>query len=181
MPGFIHDELELKSLILYLAVRLIEPVPFETLLDLALCDDGVNYFDFNDCLRSLVETGNLARTPDGGYEATEKGRWNGKVCESDVPLTVRRKCDKALEIRNRALRRARQVRATWAVQRNGTWRLRLRLDDDAGSVMDLSLTVPKEETAKELAGRFQKAPERMFTKILAALMRDDEDTDEAGK
>ena len=44
--GFIQDKLEIKFLILYLAARVIEPVPFDTLLDLTLCDDAVDYFDF---------------------------------------------------------------------------------------------------------------------------------------
>ena len=37
--GFIQDKLEIKFLILYLAARVIEPVPFDTLLDLTLCDE----------------------------------------------------------------------------------------------------------------------------------------------
>ena len=48
--GFIQDKLEIKFLILYLAARVIEPVPFDTMLDLTLCDDAIDYFDFSDCL-----------------------------------------------------------------------------------------------------------------------------------
>ena len=44
--GFIQDKLEIKFLILYLAARIIEPVPFDTMLDLTLCDDAIDYFDF---------------------------------------------------------------------------------------------------------------------------------------
>ena len=38
MPGkgFVQDELDLKVLILYIAARVIEPVPFDTILDLTL-------------------------------------------------------------------------------------------------------------------------------------------------
>ena len=41
--GFIHDKLELKFLILYIAARVIEPIPFDTMLDLTMCDDAVDY------------------------------------------------------------------------------------------------------------------------------------------
>ncbi|EJW93152.1 hypothetical protein EVA_18741, partial [gut metagenome] len=54
--GFIHDKLEIKFLILYIAARVIEPVPFDTVLDLTMCDDGVDYFDFSECLTDLVKT-----------------------------------------------------------------------------------------------------------------------------
>ena len=36
--GFIHDKLELKFLILYITARVIEPIPFDTVLDLTMCD-----------------------------------------------------------------------------------------------------------------------------------------------
>ena len=35
MPGFIHDKLEIKFLILYITARVIEPIPFDTVWDLA--------------------------------------------------------------------------------------------------------------------------------------------------
>ena len=59
--GFIQDKLEIKFLILYLAARVIEPVPFDTMLDLTLCDDAIDYFDFSDCLADLVRTDNLKK------------------------------------------------------------------------------------------------------------------------
>ena len=34
--GFIHDKLEIKFLILYITARVIEPIPFEVVLDLTL-------------------------------------------------------------------------------------------------------------------------------------------------
>ena len=43
MPGFIQDKLEIKFLILYIAARVEEPVPFDTILDLTLCDDAIDY------------------------------------------------------------------------------------------------------------------------------------------
>ena len=47
MPGFIQDQLEIKFLILYIAARVIEPIPFDTMLDLTMCDDAIDYFDFS--------------------------------------------------------------------------------------------------------------------------------------
>lgn len=73
--GFIHDKLEIKFLILYIAARLIEPVPFDTLLDLTLCDDAIDYFDFSECLADLVKTEHLSLDRHSGlYAITDKGR-----------------------------------------------------------------------------------------------------------
>ena len=46
MAGFIHNKLDIKLLVLYLVSRLAGPVDFPTLTDLALCDDGVDYFQY---------------------------------------------------------------------------------------------------------------------------------------
>ena len=83
--GFIHDKLEIKFLILYIAARVIEPIPFDTVLDLTMCDDGVGYFDFSECLRDLVNTGHLTLSDTGLYAITDKGLRNSQICESSIP------------------------------------------------------------------------------------------------
>ena len=102
--GFVQDKLEIKFLILYIAARVIEPVPFDTVWDLTLCDDAIDYFDFSECLRDLVDTGHLTLSEDGLYAITEKGLRNSKICESSLAYSVRLRCDKNLEAWNRKLR-----------------------------------------------------------------------------
>lgn len=71
--GFIHDKLELKFLILYITARVIEPIPFDTVLDLTMCDDAIDYFDFSECLADLVRTEHLSLSEDGLYSITGEG------------------------------------------------------------------------------------------------------------
>ena len=174
--GFIHDKLEIKFLILYIAARVIEPVPFDTLLDLTLCDDAIDYFDFSECLADLVKTGHLTLDELSGlYAITDKGRRNSEICETSLPYSVRLRCDKNLEVCNRKLRRKSQVRASYEKRPNGTYTVALALDDDMGSVMDLRLAIPREDMAQMLAERFRGAPERLYSEIMAVLMAEDKD------
>ena len=168
--GFIHDKLEIKFLILYITARLVEPVPFDTVLDLTLCDDAIDYFDFSECLADLVKTEHLTLSEDGLYAITEKGLRNSHICESSLPYSVRLQCDKNLASCNRKLRRKSQVRAGCEKRENGTYTVALALDDDMGSVMDLRLAMPREDMAKELADRFRKNPERLYSEIMRVLM-----------
>ena len=172
-PGFIHDKLEIKFLILYIAARIIEPIPFDTVLDLTMCDDAIDYFDFSECLADLVKTEHLTLSEEGLYAITDKGLRNSAICESSLPYSVRLRCDKNLEVWNRKLRRRKQVKANWEQRRNGTYTLRLSLDDDMGSVMDLRLMVPREDMAKLLAERFRKSPEQLYGKIMELLLKED--------
>ena len=85
-PGFIHDKLEIKFLILYLAARVIEPVPFDTMLELTLCDDAIDYFDFSDCLADLVKTEHLTLSDDGLYAITDKDGGTARSASPTCPI-----------------------------------------------------------------------------------------------
>ena len=173
--GFIHDKLELKFLILYIAARVIEPIPFDTMLDLTMCDDAVDYFDFTECLRDLVDTEHLTLSEDGLYAITEKGLRNSRICESSLAYSVRLRCDKNLEVWNRKLRRKNQVKASWEPRPNGTYTVHMALDDDTGSIMDLKVMALQEEMAVMLAERFRKAPEKLYSEIMNVLLSDGQD------
>lgn len=173
MAGFIQDKLEIKFLILYIAARIIEPIPFDLVLDLAMCDEGVDYFDFSECLRDLVKTEHLTVSSDGMYTITEKGMRNSQICESSLPYSVRLRCDKNISECNRKLRRKSQVRASCEKRPNGTYTVRLSLNDDMGSLMDLKLMTVREDMANILAERFRQAPERTYSEIMNVLLAEE--------
>ena len=174
MAGFITDKLELKFLILYITARLIEPVTFDVILDLAMCDEGVGYFEFSECLEDLVTTEHLARSPEGLYSITDKGLRNSQICESSLAYSVRLECDKNLDRWNRKLRRKSQVRASYEKRSNGTYTVNLALDDDAGNIMDLKLIAIREDMAKMLKARFLQTPEQTYHAIMQLLLKDNQ-------
>jgi hypothetical protein len=171
--GFIHDQLEIKFLILYIMARVIEPIPFDKVLDLTMCDDAIDYFDFSECLADLVRTEHLTLSENGLYAITEKGLRNSKICESSLPYSVRLRSDRNLSACNRNLRRKSQVRATSTKRENGTYTVNLSLFDDLGSVMELNLMVVRKEMAQMLESRFLKNPEQLYSQIIDLLLADD--------
>ncbi|MBQ2738614.1 MAG: DUF4364 family protein [Oscillibacter sp.] len=172
--GFINDELELKFLLLYITARLIEPVTVDVILDIAMCDEGVNYFAFSECLNDLVQTGHLTLSEEGKYAITDKGVRNSQICESSLAYSVRLECDKGLAIYNRDLRRKSQVRAEIEKRPNGTYTVKMSLDDDMGSIMRLQLLAMREDMAKMLKNRFLSAPEQTYHAIMQVLMKEND-------
>lgn len=170
--GFIHDKLDIKFLVLYLMARVASPVDFATLADLTFCDDGVEYFDFAESVAELVDTGHLALEEDR-YTITEKGRRNGKICESSLAYSVRRKCDQNLARVNGVLRRDAQVRTETLPREDGGVTLRLILDDDKGNIMTLDMLTVSQEQAGQLAERFRAQPEKLYHGILQVLLEED--------
>ena len=86
--GFIHEKLDIKILILFVLRRLPAPVDIDMLADAVICDGGISYFDFADCLAELVETDHVTES-DGKYLITDKGITNSQITESSLPFTVR--------------------------------------------------------------------------------------------
>lgn len=166
--GFISDKLEIKFLILYIASRVVEPVPFETLQELAMCDGGVDYFGFSECLADLVRTEHLTLT-DGLYAVTDKGRRNGAVCESGLPYSVRMAAEQKLALCNEQLRRRALVKASVRPRSKGGYEVSLSLRDDLDELMSLRLLVTRQDMALELQKRFREGAEKLYAKILADL------------
>lgn len=171
--GFIHDKLEIKFLILYIAARVSEPLPPEGMQELTMCDDGIDYFDYAECLNDLVKTEHLRMTEDGRYVITEKGLKNSQICESSLPYSVRQRSDKNIAAYNRAALRRAQVQSHVTERENGTYTVTLALHDDVDELLELKLMVADRPTADALAKRFQREPERLYARLTQLLCGDD--------
>ena len=167
--GFISDKLEIKFLILYIAARVVGPVPFEVLQDLSMCDGGVDYFRFSECLADLVRTEHLTLDAAGLYAITEKGRQNSAACESSLPYTVRMQVERNLVAHNERLKRRELVEARVEERSEGGYIVELSLRDELDELMGLRLLVTRQEMAQDLQKLFQDRAEELYTKIMGVL------------
>ena len=164
--GYIQNDLDLKLLVLYIMNRTVGPITFNQLLELALCDAGVDYFSLTQSVNHLVETEHLRATGDR-YEITEKGRHNCKICEETLPFSVRRRCDENLVTVNEQLQRESQVRSELFPREDGTFTVILALDDDAGNLFKLELLLPSQEQGETLISRFEANPEQFYSTLVS--------------
>ena len=166
--GFIHDKLDIKLLVLYIMTRVAAPIDFATLTDLAMCDSGVDYFQFAESLPELLESGHLTRDGEN-YAVTDKGRRACAAGESSLSPVVRRRCDQRLIPLNQALRRKAQVRAELRPQ-SGGYDVCLAMDDDQGSLFSLTLLSPSQEDGQRIADHFLQHPDRVYNGILGVVL-----------
>ena len=169
--GYIQSDLDLKLLVLYIMTRIAAPITFLQLLDLCLCDSGVDYFSLTQVVNHLVETEHL--TLDGEhYAITDKGRRNSHICESSLPYSIRRRCDDNLAKVNAQLRLDAQVQGDLIERPDGTYTVALCLDDDAGSLLRLELLIPSRSHAQHLVSQFKAHPEQVYNGVINALLAD---------
>ena len=167
--GFIRDKLEIKFLILYVAAGVAEPMPLSDIQELTMIDDGIDYFDFSQCLSELVDTDHLHINEDQKYAITPKGLKNSKICQSSLPYSVRMKATQLIAAYRQELVRRAQVRAQVERRENGTYTVELSLSDDVDNVMRLQLMVATKEMADDLASRFRENPEQVYSQLVTAL------------
>ncbi len=167
--AFIHDNLEIKFLILYIAARVSRPIPVEGMQELTLCDSGIDYFSFSQCLNDLVRTEHLTLSDDGLYAITPKGLRNSEICESSLPMSVRLLTDRNVAAYNQMLLRKEHVRAQVTPRENGTYTVTLHFSDDVDELLHLELMAATRDLAQGLADRFQKNPEQFYTRLMDTL------------
>lgn len=174
--GFITDNFEIKLLILYIASRLVGPAPFEMLQDLTMCDDGVDYFAFSECLADLVRTEHLTLDEDNRYTITEKGRLNCAACETMLPYSVRMQVEKNIVSHNEVIKRRSLVGARIEPRMKGGYTVTLSLSDELDPLMKMELLITREDMAKQLRRKFENNAEVLYSKILS-LFFDDQSKD----
>lgn len=167
--GFIHGKLDIKMLTLYLLSHVAAPIDFATLTDLAMCDDGVDYFLFAEGVSELLESGHAEKNGEF-YIATEKGRRNSADLESSLPAVIRKRCDQRLAPLNAALKRKALVRSEVLPLSDGSVSVRLTLTDGQLELFSLSLLAASQEDGDAIAQRFSEHPDRVYNGILGVLL-----------
>ena len=170
--GFIQDDLDLKLLVLYIMDRAAGPITFIQLFELALCDAGVDYFSLTQAVEHMTATGQLTRERER-YVITDKGRRNSQICESSLPLSVRRHCDHNLIQVNEALRREAQIQTQIMEGKNGTVNLCLTLEDDTSPLFHLTLFSPTRTQAEQWERNFRADPYALYMNIIKLLEKED--------
>lgn len=167
--GFIHDKLEIKILILFILRRLPEPVTFDVLSDLTLCDEGISYFDFADCVSELVATGHIS-TDGHTYALTEKGVRNADITENSLPFTVRMTAEKNTSELRLQMNRASMITATHEIRRKGGYTVDLSLSDGISEVISMKLYAASEDQARALEEGFLKKAESIYNNVIKLIL-----------
>ncbi|MCD8147927.1 MAG: DUF4364 family protein [Clostridiales bacterium] len=168
--GFVRGPLDVRLLLLYILARLTLPIDRDHLLDLALCDEGMDYFQFTEALTSLINTGHVQEDENRLLTITQKGRANGSVCEDELAYSVRLKCDRSAAEMNKILQRQNQVRSSILPRSDGGVTVRMALDDDTGNLMTLEMLAPDQKEGEHLAAAFQDRPDLLYNTLLSVLL-----------
>ena len=173
--GFIHDMMDVKVLILFVAARSGYPLTSQEIYELCYQDDCLSYFDVCTAIPEMVASGHLSALEDGRYEITEKGRQDGAITEDSVAFTVRQRAETAVERFNRQLRRSSFVKTHVIPREGGECSVVMSLDDETGNLMTLELVAPNQRQAVHLSKRFEKKAELIYNLTMTELLEQEQE------
>lgn len=175
--GFIHDILDVKVLILYVMALVEEPVTAQTVYELCYQDECLSYFDVQEALPQMVKSGHLARTDDGFYTITDKGRETEEITQDAIAFPVKQRAKTAVERLNCKTKREQFLRTDIQKRETGDFAVIMGLDDFAGPLMNLELTAPTLQQARKLEAAYRKNAEAVYQSVMIGLLEEAEQDD----
>ena len=175
--GFIHDMMDVKVLILFVADRSSYPMTMQEIYELCYQDECLSYFDVCTAVPELVASGHLCQTDEEHYEITEKGRADGAITADSIAFTVKHRAENAVARFNRQLRRSSFVKSQIIPRENGDYSVIMALDDEQGNLMTLELVAPDQRQAVRLSRLFEKKAEILYNLTMSELLEDEENLD----
>ena len=168
--GFIHEKLEIKILILFILRRLPEPIPLDELTQLIICDDGISYFEYMECLAELVKTEHLQLQNDK-YSITEKGKRNGEMTEDKLPYSIRMYVENTTLMHRNDKERDAMISTQHTANPDGTYTVILSMSDGLGEIISLSLFAMSEPQALEMEKGIRDRAEGIYNTIIEMLLK----------
>ena len=176
--GFIHDMLDVKVLILYVASRAHYPMTMQELYELCYQDECLSYFDVRTAIPEMVKTGHLVETEDGKYQITEKGKEDGELTADSIAFTVKQKAENAVEKFNRQIKRSSFVKTKVTPREGGDYSVVMTQDDQFSNLMTLELVAPDQRQAVRLGRMFEKKAETLYNMVMNELLAAEESLEE---
>ena len=176
--GFIHDMMDVKVLILFVASRSGYPMTCQEVYELCYQDDCLSYFDVCTAIPEMVKSGHLKENEEGCYVITEKGKADGSLTEDSIAFTVKQKAENAVDRFNRQIRRSSFVRTQIIPRENGDFSVIMSLDDEVGNLMTLELVAPDQRQAVRLGKLFEKKAENVYNLTMLELLDEEEELED---
>ena len=176
--GFIHDMLDVKVLILFVAARANYPMTVQEIYETCYVDDCLSYFDVCTAIPEMVTSGHLQECEEGKFVITELGREDGATTADSIAFTVRQKAENLINRFNRQIKRSSFVKTQIIPRDGGEYSVIMTLDDEVSNLMTLELVAPDQRQAIRLSRLFEKKAEMVYNLTMAELLDAEDELDD---
>jgi len=172
----LKDKDDIKIFVLYLLRNLNCPLDFNTINDIVVQDEVVNYFDFAECFAELLETGNISEHKDDDgtlmYLITNQGIHVSDNLHSKLLRSIR---DRSLRSAYRLLNfRDRNAKTLSRAVENsdGTFEFQCEISENGREILSLKIAVDTKRQLEQMKYYFDEYTEDIYTELLSILSGD---------
>ena len=166
---------DIKIFILYLMKNIGYPLDFNTISDMAVQDEFVNYFDFAECFAELLDAGHVIEESNGGsptYVVSEMGRRVAEELKTSIRGIIR---EKSLRSALRMLsfkRRGAKLRSETEIRADGRYNYNCAIVAKSGDVMNIELVLDSKQLCEKMDINFRDKPDIVYRGLIALLSGD---------
>lgn len=192
MQAPLKDKNDIKIFILYLLKNLQYPLDFNTISDIVVQDEFVNYFDFAECFAELLDMGTIEQIIIGdgiSTEATigENGRPEKKnelytITENGIIVVEQLQSNLLNMIKEKSLKsamrllsfkeRGSDVKCTYTEREDGKYDLHCEVIENKAVILEVNLVVENKQLLDKMVYNFNDRPEILYRGVLTLLMGD---------
>ena len=192
MQAPLKEKNDIKIFILYLLKNISYPLDFNTISDIAVQDEYVNYFDFAECFAELLDLGTIEQLRVGDefitepqigengrpekknelYSITEKGIEVVEQLQSGLLTAIK---EKSLKSAMRLLSfkaRGSEIKCTSALRGDGAYDLQCEILEHRTPTLRISLVVDDKQQLDRMTETFNERPEVVYRGVIALLSGD---------
>jgi len=192
MQAPLKDKNDIKIFILYLLKNIKYPLDFNTISDIVVQDEFVNYFDFAECFAELLDLGTIemirvgdeivveASIGENGrpekkselYSITERGIIVVEELHSNLLNMIK---EKSLKSAMRLLSfksRGSEVRCTSQKRDDGTYELHCEIIENRESILKIDFVASDKRQLDRMTENFNERPEVIYRGVAALLSGD---------
>ena len=179
----LKDKNDIKIFILYLLKNLNYPLDFNTISDIVVQDEFVNYFDFAECFAELLDCGNIEQLPpnpdaDGDkkdkelYRITPNGITIAEQLQSSMLNMIKEKSLKSAMRMLSFKSRGSDVSCSYTEREDGRYDLRCVVSENGNKILDLGLIIESKYQLDKMVYNFNERPEVVYRGIISLLTGD---------
>ena len=173
----LSDKHTVNILICYLLYRLHKPIEPEQLYEIAVSNNIVNYFVYQESISYLLNNDSIVEKHDNGvnvYELTDKGVSCAKTLKTFVGKAHRDKIVVAALKYFAKIKYKSEVQIDYIKLENGYY-VHCRCIDKHDDLMDLKLYAPDKAQAEIIGKNIMKNPLGFYSKVLELTLNNQEE------
>ena len=172
----LKEKKDIKLFILYLLCHLKCPVEYNTAHDLAVQDGVITPLDFSECFSELLDAETIAEhvRPDGESEfyVTQRGEHVVVTLQDSLSSSLRERCLRNAMRFLSFRRRGAKLEHSIVRREDGFYTLTCSIREDAGILLEMTVSVPTRQQAERMAFHFADSPEETYRAVIASMKGD---------